>query len=468
MSLAPSFSAPCFFTYNQHQHNLYSPQPHYNHSFSTERRRRVTLLHASTKKQQPSSYNHNKNNLTTTTTTITTITTTTRPQQQQQQHEIKKSSSSSSSKKSATSQTSNNTKQKKKSVRFQKDDQLEHIRLFLKTQKPLAIQQGDPALSLALKYPNWPAKTTLSMRHLSMIRMEGVQASTTQPSTLVGRCRVANLAFEKHVMVRYTTDYWQSFHETEAMYREPIGSSANTWDRFTFLIDLESYFVRRCREPTTVYLALRYSVNEHEYWDNNDGLNYQIDIIPSTLTDDEDDDNNEEKENESDDVLDNKSTTLATIEKEEGQALYRGNHNKLSHTSINNTTKQQKSTNIQQKPFNSSLSTFTNSTTSSTTTATPTSTSTTNTTTTTTNKKKLGHRYDFGASLSEAKKTPYGVYQFGKGPMMQFSTFTKQEDNSQSRYHEFVNKYCFYGTNYSTSPTSTSPSSLPSSEPICG
>ncbi|KAI8147466.1 putative phosphatase regulatory subunit-domain-containing protein [Fennellomyces sp. T-0311] len=316
MSLAPSFSPPCFYSYNHHIHHHNHHHNHHQHShqsFASERRRRVTLLHA---QKQP-----------------------------------------------VTPQQITNDKKSKKTVRFC-DDKLEKVRLFFKTQKPIAIRDGDPSLSIELKFPNWPTKTTMLMRNQqSVIRMEGVQVS--DQTTLIGRCRVANLAFEKHVLVRYTTDYWQSFHETEAMYREPIGSSANTWDRFTFVISLD--------EPveSTIYLALRYAVNEQDYWDNNDGANYQIDVIPTATP------------------------------PEKGQQ-----------------------------------------------------------------KKKLGHRYDFGASLSEAKKVPYDVYQFGREPMVRFSTLKQQsteEDGLQSSYHDFVNKYCFYGNTYA--PTSPS---LPSSEPICG
>ncbi|KAI7860706.1 putative phosphatase regulatory subunit-domain-containing protein [Circinella umbellata] len=465
MSLAPSFSPPCFYTYgnnNQqqqqlHQTHYHSPQPQYNHSFSAERRRRVTLLHAP--KNQLSKTNHF--------TTITTAIPKQQPQQQEQQN-----NNNNNKKPLSTS-----INKKKKVVRFYDDDKLEDIRLFLKTQKPSAIRDGDPALSLDLKYPNWPAKTTMSMRHLPMIRMESVQALISQQTTLIGRCRVANLAFEKHVVVRYTTDYWQSFHETAALYREPIGSSCNTWDRFTFLIDLEEFFIRRRDTTTTIYLALRYTVNEKEYWDNNDGLNYQIDIIPTTLHED-DNDNDKEATDSITTTIENKSTqpsSLAAIEKE-GQALHRGNiQNKKS-------IKQQEQPKKHPHQQKKSITSNTASSTVTTTTAINTITTATTTTTTTSSipkttvnntKKKLGHRYDFGASLSEAKKTPYDVYQFGKGPMLRFSTLTKQEedgkDGLQSGYHDFVNKYCFYGTNYSSPGSSPSSSlSCPSSEPICG
>ena len=79
-------------------------------------------------------------------------------------------------------------------------------------------------------------------------------------------------------------------------------------------------------------------------------------------------------------------------------------------------------------------------------------------------RKKLGHRYDFGASLSQAKKIPYDLVSSSREPM-HFSSFKHAGDSDglQASYHDFVNKYCFYGNTYA--PASPA---LPSSEPICG
>ncbi|KAI9313146.1 putative phosphatase regulatory subunit-domain-containing protein, partial [Dichotomocladium elegans] len=159
----------------------------------------------------------------------------------------------------------------KKTVHF--CDTLEQVRLFLKTQKPSAVREGDPPpMPLELKFPNWPEKTVLRSNRDSMIRMESVQLENSGPDgiMLVGRCKVANLAFHKHVVVRYTTDYWKSYHEVAASFREPIGATANTWDRFTFEINVD--------QPCTLYIVLRYDVNDNEFWDNNGGLNYQVDV----------------------------------------------------------------------------------------------------------------------------------------------------------------------------------------------
>lgn len=282
-------------------------------------------------------------------------------------------------------------KKKKKAVRFA--DELEHIRLFYKHQKPSAVGEGNPSVPYyyEVKLPNWPAKTV--MRHQSLIRMESIQRVKEEDHPMIalqGRCRVANLAFEKHVTVRYTTDYWKSFEETEAIYREPIGSSANTWDRFTFLIRLDASSYSGITN-ITLYFCLHYSVNERDFWDNNDGLNYQIDIIPC-----------EQHQQE---------TPLKEDETISPPKL--------------------------------------------------------------TKKKLLGHRYDFGASLSAAKKVnevpsppPSLAALFNESLRLCDKNTTDDQGHIRfsTSYHELVNKYCFYGnTLSSTSPTSP----CPSPEPIC-
>ena len=177
------------------------------------------------------------------------------------------------------------TSKPKKTVRFCADNELEQIRLFLKNQMPRAVRSDTPCVALCryqLKYPDWPVKMAIykSLSDGAGIRMENIQLDFSDRSlALIGRCRVANLAFEKHVVARYTTDGWHSFDEVDAVYCESIVST-KTWDRFTFRIPLES-------KGQTIYLALHYMANAQDFWDNNNGRNYQLDVI---APDDHDDD----------------------------------------------------------------------------------------------------------------------------------------------------------------------------------
>ncbi|SAL99577.1 hypothetical protein [Absidia glauca] len=211
--------------------------------------------------------------------------------------------------------------QKKKSVRFCSDNDLEQVRLFIKTQTPLAVQSDPPMLAeedirFDVKFPGWPSKWSMyKSLSQSVVRMENVQLvedhhhDHLNNKVLLGRCRVSNLAFEKQVIVRYSFDYWQSHREINASYREPIASTTNTWDRFTFDIGLPpscsspSSPSLNNHRPLTCWIALRYLVNGQEFWDNNDGKNYQVNVMPVStspstpplqLSDNDDDDDDDD------------------------------------------------------------------------------------------------------------------------------------------------------------------------------
>ncbi|CAO3593604.1 unnamed protein product [Absidia cylindrospora] len=178
------------------------------------------------------------------------------------------------------------TTTKKKSVRFCSDEDLEQVRLFIKTQTPLAVHSDPPMVTketrLDIKYPNWPSKWSMyKSLAQAMIRMENVQLVENDQGNkvLMGRCRVANLAFEKQVVVRYSLDHWKSYSEIKASFRESLASSSpRSWDRFTFDIDLP--VTNTTRTPFTCWIALCYHVNQQEFWDNNEGKNYQVDLVP--------------------------------------------------------------------------------------------------------------------------------------------------------------------------------------------
>lgn len=196
----------------------------------------------------------------------------------------------------------------KKSVRFCDNASLENVRLFLKTQMPKACR-SDPAClnkqyTFRIRRPNWPTSVTTKRNNDggSAVRLEDIQLSKQQDThhvTLLGSIQVANLAFHKKVLVRYTLDDWNTVKEVDAQYQEPIAHSANTWDRFSFKIVLNAN-TKAAHE--SLNLAVKYSVSGREFWDNNNHKNYQVDIVPdveldlgdslssSSSSDDDDDD----------------------------------------------------------------------------------------------------------------------------------------------------------------------------------
>jgi hypothetical protein len=81
-----------------------------------------------------------------------------------------------------------------------------------------------------------------------------------------------NLAYQKNVFVRYTTDGWKTFIDAPASYQSSIGNNYGTpaeleyWQA-AILLPLST---------TSVQYAVSYTVNGMTYWDSNFGSNYTI------------------------------------------------------------------------------------------------------------------------------------------------------------------------------------------------
>ncbi|KAL6308684.1 putative phosphatase regulatory subunit-domain-containing protein, partial [Sparassis latifolia] len=189
----------------------------------------------------------------------------------------------------AGSKSEPNTPTHIKSVHF--DAKLEHVKLFLAEQKPLAVSRdGSATEDTSGTESDFPAfiygpdesqaRGKLSMRVVNMpvrVRKDGdvvlEELTLSQDGTAAhGRVRVRNIAFEKWVAVRFTFDWWQTTSEVTAKYFESLESGE--FDRFTFTIRLNDMLARI--EEKTLFLALRYRVVGQEMWDNNDGSNYQV------------------------------------------------------------------------------------------------------------------------------------------------------------------------------------------------
>ncbi|KAF9265864.1 hypothetical protein L218DRAFT_832699, partial [Marasmius fiardii PR-910] len=90
-------------------------------------------------------------------------------------------------------------------------------------------------------------------------------------SSVVGRVRVKNLAYQKWVAARFTFDAWQTTSEVTAKYVE---SASGNVDIFTFVIKLTDMLARL--EEKTMVVAIRYNINGREIWDNNGGKDYLV------------------------------------------------------------------------------------------------------------------------------------------------------------------------------------------------
>lgn len=188
-----------------------------------------------------------------------------------------------------------------KAVHF--DSHLEHVRHFLQVDRPLAVSAGSspvdnydsdteypfagedrsaprsPPFEWEIIMSNFPADTRA--RRLQPVWLERVWLSPDQKS-LIGSVVVANIAFQKHVTCRFTLDYWKTTSEVGAEYvnevtprQAPIGC-----DRFHFTIKLSDM---ANLESKTLYFCIRYNVTGQEHWDNNSGMNFQVDFRKKPL-----------------------------------------------------------------------------------------------------------------------------------------------------------------------------------------
>lgn len=183
-----------------------------------------------------------------------------------------------------------------KAVHF--DSHLEHVRHFLQVDRPLAVSAGSspaenyesdteypfngenrsgsrsPPFEWEVTMTNLPAETPI--RKAQTVRLERIWLSNDQ-KCLIGSVVVANLAFQKQVTCRFTLDYWKTTSEVVADYAGEVRpkEGPNGHDRFNFTIKLSDI---SNLESKTLYFCIRYNVAGREFWDNNSGMNFQVDF----------------------------------------------------------------------------------------------------------------------------------------------------------------------------------------------
>lgn len=179
-----------------------------------------------------------------------------------------------------------------KAVHF--DAHLEHVRHFLQIDRPLAVSAGSSPvenLDSDPEYP-FPSSEDENPRSPSPPFEWELQASNLPPKdvarsslparverfwlskdckSLQGSVDVANLAFHKNITCRFTLDNWKTTSEVAAAYSGQVHNSDH--DRWTFTIRLSDM---AHLETKTMFLCVRYNVNGQEYWDNNRGTNFKV------------------------------------------------------------------------------------------------------------------------------------------------------------------------------------------------
>ncbi|KAI1285199.1 Glycogen-binding subunit 76A [Halotydeus destructor] len=86
--------------------------------------------------------------------------------------------------------------------------------------------------------------------------------------------RVANISFEKQVLIRFTVNGWKSHVDCLASY---IPQSTDSWsDRFTATFHVITAAGGTLQAGQRVQFAVKYIGGGEEFWDSNNGKNYSL------------------------------------------------------------------------------------------------------------------------------------------------------------------------------------------------
>ncbi|CAL2041308.1 unnamed protein product [Caenorhabditis brenneri] len=103
-----------------------------------------------------------------------------------------------------------------------------------------------------------------------------VSALRASGSSIVGQVNLLNVAFDKVVVVRYTTNGWQTQDEIVASYSHRLFATDDI-DAFNFTIAIPVKLTEgKCE------FCVQYQVAGEEFWDNNDGQNYIVNVSLKT------------------------------------------------------------------------------------------------------------------------------------------------------------------------------------------
>lgn len=150
-----------------------------------------------------------------------------------------------------------------------------------------------PITSPTNGYANWrvtfaqPAAQYLAFRQRldsKFVSLENITLTNRSENAnnlfIYGKAKVKNIAFEKRVKLRVTTDRWKSYKDYPAVYNAQAGTSSSgnsLYDQFMFNFSVD---ISQMPEPREVQFAVCFQVGHNgesgEYWDNNDGCNYVI------------------------------------------------------------------------------------------------------------------------------------------------------------------------------------------------
>lgn len=125
--------------------------------------------------------------------------------------------------------------------------------------------------NVRLVLTNFTSRSEAETSHLTRTHCVCLSSVNTIDTNVTGYINVLNLAFEKQVFVRYSTDSWMSYSETSAVYSRPLGTDGAV-DEFRFFLSLPN----NLPVGATCQFCIHYDVNGTSYWDSNNGFNYVL------------------------------------------------------------------------------------------------------------------------------------------------------------------------------------------------
>uniref|UniRef100_A0A3Q3WIL2 Protein phosphatase 1 regulatory subunit n=1 Tax=Mola mola TaxID=94237 RepID=A0A3Q3WIL2_MOLML len=119
-----------------------------------------------------------------------------------------------------------------------------------------------------------PAADYLDLRNRLKTQQVCLETCSIQERLVSGTVQVRNLSFKKSVFIRITFDSWHSFQDVPCLYLNNIYGCPDT-NTFSF-----SILVPEVLKPSdTVEFCIQYQTQEHTFWDNNHGKNYQLAVV---------------------------------------------------------------------------------------------------------------------------------------------------------------------------------------------
>lgn len=135
------------------------------------------------------------------------------------------------------------------------------------------------SLSSPTKHYNLVSKNFISpINIIPLIYQQQVllECLYTKDSTAYGTIRVHNCSYDKRVLIRLTYDEWKTSNEIEAWHSR--NCSHDNTDVFTFEISLPKS-MGDIVGPKRILFAVCLQAMSQDFWDNNQGWNYVLDIF---------------------------------------------------------------------------------------------------------------------------------------------------------------------------------------------